>query len=279
MNTARTLVVMALVGSLALSGASVSFGQCVLIPAAPALPPDSQPAPAPGSLPQGPQPLPTAPAQPLPAAPVQPLPAAPVQPLPTAPVQPFPAAPVQPVPTGSVPPVGAQPVPVPGVQSVPVPGVPNLNLIRGSHIIGSTAFLLGGVPIGTVQDLLSVAGSGEYVLIANPSGFVAIPRSLTIFDPVSRILQVNMTFAQCGQLPRLLQLAQLNREFLERVHRFFHSPHGQSILKNGVARNARPTHPAGGTQNRGETRTASKPATGQQTRTEPHSARGPDLHR
>src|SRR5580700_4791018 len=229
MKTARTLVVMALVGSLALSGASVSFGQCVLIPAAPALPPDSQPAPAPGSLPQGPQPLPTAPAQP------------------------FPAAPVQPVPAGPVPPVGAQPVPVPGVQSVPVPGVPNLNLIRGSHIIGSTAFLLGGVPIGTVQDLLSVAGSGEYVLIANPSGFVAIPRSLTIFDPVSRILQVNITFAQCGELPRLLQLAQLNREFLERVHRFFHSPHGQSILKNGVARTARPTHPAGGTQNRGET--------------------------
>ena len=271
MKTARTLVVMVLAGSLALSGVSVSFGQCVLVPAAPAIPSDSQPTPAPGSLPQSPQPLP--------GAPVQPVPTAPVQPLPAAPVQPFPAAPVQPVPAGPVPPVGAQPVPVPGVQSVPVPGVPSLNLIRGSHIIGSTAFLLGGVPIGTVQDLLSVAGSGEYVLIANPSGFVAIPRSLTIFDPVSRILQVNMTFAQCGQLPRLLQFAQLNREFLERVHRFFHSPHGQSILKNGVARTAGPTHPAGGTQNRGETRTASKPATGQQTRTEPHSAKGPDLRR
>jgi hypothetical protein len=262
MNTARSFAVIALVGFLALSRTQGSFGQ----------------APVPQPAPDAAQPVPAAsdglvlPAdQTPPPAAVQPLPPAPAQPLPAAPAQPFPTAPAQPVPAGPVPPVGAQPL--------PVPGVPGLNLIRGSHIIGSRALVLGGVPIGTVQDLLSVAGSDEYVLIANPSGFVAIPRSLTIFDPVSRILQVNMTFAQCGELPRLLLLARLNREFLERVHRYFHSPHGQAILKNGVARSARPTYPAGGPQNRGETRTASKPATGQQNRTESHSGKGPDLHR
>ncbi len=260
MNTARSFAVIALVGFLALSRTQGSFGQ----------------APVPQPAPDAAQPVPAAsdglvlPAdQTPPPAAVQPLPPAPALPLPAAPAQPFPTAPAQPVP--AVPPVGAQPL--------PVPGVPGPNLIRGSHIIGSRALVLGGVPIGTVQDLLSVAGSDEYVLIANPSGFVAIPRSLTIFDPVSRILQVNMTFAQCGELPRLLLLARLNREFLERVHRYFHSPHGQAILKNGVARSARPTYPAGGPQNRGETRTASKPATGQQNRTESHSGKGPDLHR
>jgi hypothetical protein len=167
---------------------------------------------------------------------------------------------------------------MPGAQSVPVPGVPNLSLIRGSHIIGSTAFLLGGVPIGTVQDLLSVAGSGEYVLIANPSGFVAIPRSLTIFDPVSRILQVNISFAQCGELPRLLQLAQLDREFLERVHRFFRSPRGEAILKNGIVRNASPAHAPGVAERRAETHTASKRAIHPQTRTE-HPENGNNARR
>jgi hypothetical protein len=158
-------------------------------------------------------------------------------------------------------------------------GVPNLSLIRGSHIIGSRAILAGGVVIGTVQDLLLVAGSGEYVLVANPSGFVTIPRSLTIFDPARRVLQVNMTFGQCGELPRLLQLAQLNREFLERVHRFFRSPRGEAILRNGIVHNARPTHPQRGAENRADARTASKPASHSQSRTEPHSEKGPDGRR
>jgi hypothetical protein len=286
MNAARSFPAIFLAGFLALSGIQASFGQ-----ATPA--PGSQPQPAAGDqpLPAPPlQPDPPAAGQPLAAAPAQPLPAAPVQPLPAAPVQPFPAAPVQPVPAGPIPPVGAQPVPVAGVQPVPVPGVPSLNLIRGSHIIGSTAFLLGGVPIGTVQDLLSVAGSGEYVLIANPSGFVAIPRSLTIFDPVSRILQVNITFAQCGELPRLLQLAQLNRQFLGRVHGFFHSPRGEAIVRNNLVRTARPPHapsvaerradtrPPGGAERRADTRTVNKPAR-QQSRQESHPENGAEFRR
>jgi hypothetical protein len=208
--------------------------------------------------------------QPAPAAAAQPLPAPAVQPLPAAPVQPVPAAAAQPV---------------------PVAGVPSLSLIRGSHVIGSRAILAGGVPIGTVQDLLSVAGSGEYVLVANPSGFVTIPRSLTIFEPARRILQVNMTFAQVGELPRLLQLAQLNRQFLGRVHGFFRSPRGEAILRNNLARNARPTRPTGGTERRAETRppggverraetrTASKPVNRPQTRTEPRPENGTDVRR
>jgi hypothetical protein len=281
MNTTRSFTVIALVGFLALSGTQVSFGQAPA--SAGGVVPVPQPAPAAAqpvrvatdglTLPVD-QTLPPAAAQPLPGGPVQPLPTAPVQPLPPATGQPLPPGGFQPPPPGAT-----QPFPPGAFQPPPAAAIPSLSLIRGSHIIGSTAILGGGIVIGTVQDLLSVVGSGEYVLVANPSGFVTIPRSLTIFDPVRRSLQVNMTFAQLCELPRLLQLAQLNRDFLERVHRYFHGPHGQAILKNGVAHTARPTHPAGGTQNRGETRTANKPANGQQTRTEPHSAKGPDLHR
>jgi hypothetical protein len=119
-----------------------------------------------------------------------------------------------------------------------------------------------------VQDLLFVAGSGEYVLVANPSGFVTIPRSLTIFEPVPRILQVNMTFAQVVELPRLLQLAQLNRPFLERVHTFFRSPRGEAILRNNLVRNAIPAHAPSVVERRAETHTANKRAIHPQTRTE-----------
>jgi hypothetical protein len=145
--------------------------------------------------------------------------------------------------------------------------------------------------IGTVQDLLFVAGSGEYVLVANPSGFVTIPRSLTVFDPVSRILQVNMTFAQVGELPRLLRLAQLNRQFLERVHGFFRSTRGEAILRNGIARNTRQTRPQGGGERRAETRppggadrraemrTTGKPITRPETRPEPRPENGTETRR
>jgi hypothetical protein len=260
MNAARSFPAFFLAGFLALSGIQASFGQAT---------------PAPGSQPQpaaGDQPLPAPALQADPPAAAQPLPAAPAQPLPTAPVQPFPPAPVQPLPAAPVQPVAPAEQPFPGV------GVPSLSLIRGSHIIGSTAILPGGVVIGTVQDLLSVAGSGEYVLVANPNGFVAIPRSLTIFDPVSRILHVNMTFAQCGELPRLLQLAQLNRQFLERVHGFFRSPRGEAILRNGIVRNTSPAHGPNVAERRPETRTASKRAIHPQTRTE-HPENGNSVRR
>ena len=218
MNTIRSCAVIALVGCLALSATELSFGQA---PAS-ADPPVQVPEPTPAV------PVPAAPAQPLPAAGAQPVPAAPVQPLPAAAVQPLPVIPgpsaaAQPLPAAPV-----QPLPAAGEQAVPVAGVPSLSLIRGSHIIGSRAILAGGVAIGTVQDLLFVAGSGEYVLVANPSGFVTIPRSLTIFEPVPRILQVNMTFAQVVELPRLLQLAQLNRSFLERVPHLLPKSAGRS---------------------------------------------------
>jgi hypothetical protein len=124
--------------------------------------------------------------------------------------------------------------------------------------------------IGTVQDLLSVAGSGEYVLVANPSGFVTIPRSLTFFDPVRRVLRVNMTFAQVGELPRLLQLARLDRQFLQRVHGFFRSPRGEAILRNNVVNNTRTTHPPVA-ERRTETRTA--PQTGSAPTNENRAAR------
>jgi hypothetical protein len=250
MNTIRSCAVIALVSCLALSATEVSFGQA---PAS-ADPPVQVPEPTPAV------PVPAAPAQPLPAAGAQPVPVAPVQPLPAVPgpsaaAQPLPAAPVQPVPAA-------------GEQAVPVAGVPSLSLIRGSHIIGSRAILAGGVAIGTVQDLLFVAGSGEYVLVANPSGFVTIPRSLTIFEPVPRILQVNMTFAQVVELPRLLQLAQLNRPFLERVHTFFRSPRGEAILRINLVRNAIPAHAPSVVERRAETHTANKRAIHPQTRTE-----------
>ena len=175
------------------------------------------------------------------------------------------------------------------MQPVPVAGVPTLSLIRGSHIIGSRAILAAGVPIGTVQDMLSVAGSGEYVLVANPTGFVTIPRSLTIFEPVPRIVQVNMTFAQVVELPRLLQLAQLNRPFLERVHTFFRSARGEAILRNNSVRNVRQTRPPGGerrvetrqtgVERRIETRTVNKPAVRPQIRTEPRPENGAEFRR
>jgi hypothetical protein len=248
MKIVRPIVVMVLAGLLALSAVPASFGQIGLVPDAPALPPDPQPAP-------------TAPGQPIPGQPIpgQPVPGQPIpaQPLPAAGLQPDPAAAVQ---------------PVPGVPVQPLPGaaVPTLALTRGSHIIGSAAILSGGVPIGTVQDLLSVAGSGEYALVANPSGFVMIPRSLTIFEPVPRILQVNMTFAQVGELPRLTQLSQLNRQFLQRVHGFFQSPRGAAILRNNLARNARPTRTRSGAERRAETRTVNKPPIRPQARAESH---------
>jgi len=266
MNTIRSCAVIALVGCLALSATEVSFGQA---PAS-ADPPVQVPEPTPAvPVPAAPaQPLPAAGAQPVPAAPVQPLPAVPVQALPVAPVQPLPIAPgpsaaAQPLPAAPV-----QPLPAAGEQAVPVSGVPSLSLIRGSHIIGSRAILAGGVAIGTVQDLLFVAGSGEYVLVANPTGFVTIPRSLTIFEPVPRIVQVNMTFAQVVELPRLLQLAQLNRPFLERVHTFFRSPRGEAILRNNLVRNASPAHAPSVAERRAETHTANKRAIHPQTRTE-----------
>jgi hypothetical protein len=169
-------------------------------------------------------------------------------------------------PTGALP-QGPQPLP-PGSQPLPPAPVPRLHVVRASQLIGSTAVLLGGVPIGTVQDIVFGGKFGEYALVSYPNGFVMIPRFLTIFDPVSRALQVNMTAAQLSELPLLLQISQLNPQFLERVHTFFVSPRGLAILKNGAGRAA---HGPGGPQNRGETRTASKPATHPQTRTEPHS--------
>jgi hypothetical protein len=268
MNTIRSCAVIALVGCLALSATEVSFGQA---PAS-ADPPVQVPEPTPAV------PVPAAPAQPLPAAGAQPVPAAPVQPLPAAPVQPLPVAPgpsaaAQPLPAAPV-----QPVPAAGEQAIPVAGVPSLSLIRGSHIIGSRAILAGGVAIGTVQDLLFVAGSGEYVLVANPTGFVTIPRSLTIFEPVPRILQVNMTFAQVVEVPRLLQLAQLNRPFLERVHTFFRSPRGEAILRNNLVRNASPAHAPSVAERRAETHTANKRAIHPQTRSE-HPENGTNARR
>ena len=271
MNTARSFAVIAFVGLLALSSIQVSFGQAPAGAGGGRRGPQPTPADATQGAPVDAGLVPVAADDPPPGTPVQPLPPAPDQQLPPVggPAGPVPAAPVPPLATQPFPVPGVQPLP--GVQPVPAPGFPSLTLIRGSHIIGSRAILVGGVVIGTVQDLLSVAGSGEYVLVANPSGFVAIPRTLTIFDPVRRILRVNMTFAQVSELPRLLQLALLNRQFLERVHLFFRSPHGQASLKNSVARNAKPTHPSGGAQNRGEMRTASKPASHPQSRTEPHT--------
>jgi len=271
MKTARSFAVIAL-GLLALSGTQVSFGQATPAPTGAGNAQAPQPVAA-----DAPQPAPAAGAQPQPAAGTQPVAADGVQPLPAA--QPDPAAAAQPAPAAAVPPAAEQ--------AVPVPGVPTLSLIRGSHIIGARAILIGGVRIGTVQDLLSVAGSGEYVLVANPSGFVSIPRSLTVFDPVSRILQVNMTFAQVAELPRLLRLAQLNSQFLQRVHNFFGSPRGRALLRNGLVRNGRQTrppavaetHPPGGTARRADTRTANKPTTRPQTRTEPRPANGTEIRR
>jgi hypothetical protein len=138
--------------------------------------------------------------------------------------------------------------------------------------------------------MLSVAGSGEYVLVANPSGFVTIPRSLTVFEPGPRILQVNMTFSQAGELPRLPQLGQLNRPFLQRVHNFFGSARGQAILRNNVVRNGRTTRPQGGgerrvetrqpaVERRAETRTVNKPPVRPQIRTEPRPENGPEVRR
>jgi len=170
-----------------------------------------------------------------------------------------------------------QPSPVP--QPVPPGTLPGLTVYRGSHIVGATAILYNGAPIGTAQDIVFVNGVGEYVLVSYARGFLTIPRRLTTFEPISRVLRVNMTAAQLSELPLLLQVSQLNPQFIERVYAFFRTPHGQSILKNGVARNPKPTRPAGGAQNRGETRTASKPAIGPQTRNEPHPANGADVHR
>jgi hypothetical protein len=281
MKTSRSSTVIALVGFLALTGTQVSFGQATPAPAGAA-----------GAA-QGPQPvaadapLPAAGAQPLPAAGLLPDPSAAAQPLPAAPpLQPDPAAAAQPLPAAPV-----QPAPAAGTQAVPVAGVPSLSLIRGSHIIGSRAVLVGGVVLGRVQDMLSVAGSGEYVLVANPSGFVMIPRSLAVFEPGPRILQVNMTFAQVAELPRLLQLGQLNRPFLERVHTFFGSARGQAILRNSIVRNGRTTRPTGGLERRAETRpqgggerraetrTAGKPVGRPQTRPEPRPENGPEVRR
>ncbi len=275
MNAARSFALIALM-VLALSGSQNSFGQA---PPAPAGAGGAAPIPLSADAPQplpaaGAQPQPAAGAQPVAADAPQPLPAAPVQPLPVAQVQPDPAAAAQPFP-----PAGIQPFPPAGIQTVPVPGVPNLSLTRGSHIIGSRAILVGGVPIGTVQDMLSVAGSGEYLLVANPSGFVTIPQSLTIFEPGPRILQVNMTFAQVGELPRLLQLGQLNRPFLQQVHTFFQSPRGAAILRNNSVRNVRSRRPPGGVERRVETRTVSKPAVRPQIRTERRPENGTEIRR
>ncbi|HXY34408.1 MAG TPA: hypothetical protein VEI07_09285 [Planctomycetaceae bacterium] len=280
MNAARSFAVIALMSILALSGTQVSFGQA---PAS-ADPPVQVPQPA----------APAPPPQPVPAAAPQPLPAAPAQPLPAAPdaAAAAPAAAPQPAPAA------AAPAPE---TAVPVAGVPTLSLIRGSHIIGSRAILAGGIVLGTVQDLLSVAGSGEYVLVANPSGFVTIPRGLTTFVPASRTLLVNMTFAQVAELPRLLRLAQLNRLFLQRVHTFFGTQRGLAILRDGAGRNARftrtpggerrpetrppggerraETRPPGGAERRADTRTAAKPVTRPQTRNEPRAENGTEPRR
>jgi hypothetical protein len=284
MNIARSFAVIALVGFLALPGTQVSFGQATPTPpgkgGAPQVPQPVPPATDGLTLPVD-QTVPPAAGQAIPPAAAQPLPA--VQPLPPAPPDPPAAAPVQPDPAAAIPPAAVQPV--------PAAAVPTLSLTRGSHIIGSPAMLLNGVRIGTVQDLLSVAGSGEYVLVANPSGFVTIPRSLTAFDPVRRILQVNMTFAQVGELPRLLRLAQLNRQFLGRIHTFFRSSRGEAILRNGIARNGRQTRPPGGPERRAEarppgggerraeTRTVGKPIPRPETRPEPRQENGTEVRR
>jgi hypothetical protein len=272
MTTSRSIAVIALVGFLALSGTQVSFGQATPAPASA------------GGAAQVPQPVAADAPLPLPAAGLLPDPTAAAQPLPAAGLQPDPTAAAQPLPSAPV-----QPVPAAAVQPVPVAGVPTLSLIRGSHIIGSRAILAAGVPIGTVQDMLSVAGSGEYLLVANPNGFVTIPRSLAVFEPGPRIVQVNMTFAQVAELPRLLQLGQLNRPFLQRVHTFFQSPRGEAILRNNSVRNVRQTRPPGGerrvetrqtgVERRVETRTVNKPAVRPQIRTEPRPENGAEFRR
>jgi hypothetical protein len=86
-----------------------------------------------------------------------------------------------------------------------------------------------------------------------------IPQGVTIFEPVPRILQVNMTFAQVAELPRLRLGAQLNRPFLEQVHTFFRSPRGQTLLRAGVGRDARGNRVSRPAERRTETRTVSKP--------------------
>jgi hypothetical protein len=272
MKTSRSFIVIALVGFLALTESQVSFGQATPAPAGA------------GGAAQAPQPV-AADAPPA-APPLQPDPTAGAQPLPAAaPLQPDPGAVAQPLPAASV-----QQAPAAAAQPLPVAGAPSLSLTRGSHVIGSRAVLVGGPLIGTVQDMLAVAGSGEYVLVANPSGFVTIPRSLTVFEPGRRILQVNMTFAQVGELPRLLQLGQLNRPFLQRVHTFFGSARGQAILRNNIVRNGRTTRPQGGgerrvetrqsaVERRAETRTVNKPPVRPQIRTEPRPENGTEVRR
>jgi tRNA pseudouridine13 synthase len=98
--------------------------------------------------------------------------------------------------------------------------------------MGSTAILLDGTSLGIVQDLLGVAGSGAYVLVSCANGFVMIPRGLTTFESVPRILQVNLTTAQLAELPLLPQLSLLNNQFVGRVHTFFGGPRGRAILQN-----------------------------------------------
>jgi hypothetical protein len=255
MKSARSLPKIVFLGFLplflTLSGAHSSFGQAPPGAAGAAQAPQPVAADAPPAAAAQPVPLPAAP-------PLQPDPASAALPAPAPALQPDPAAPAQPAAAQPAPAAPVQPVPGAAVQPFPPAALPSLSLTRGSHLIGARAVLAGGVLIGTVQDLLFVADSGEYVLVANPSGFVTVPQSMTIFEPGPRILRVNMTFAQVAELPRLLRLGQLDRQFLGRVHTFFRSPRGLAILREGAGRNARGIRPGRAVERRTETRTAER---------------------
>ena len=177
-----------------------------------------------------------------------------------------------------------------GSTVIPQSTLPTLNVIRGSQVIGATAILLGGGPIGTVQDTVVCGNFGDYAVVSYANGFVTIPWRLTTFEPVPRVLQVNMTAAQLAELPLMLQISQLNNlQFAEGVHNFFLAPRGQAILKSAVARNTKlgTTHRPGGAENRAETRSAGKPTTQlpirneihPQTRTEHHPENGAEIRR
>jgi hypothetical protein len=76
----------------------------------------------------------------------------------------------------------------------------------------------------------------------------------------------------------LLQLAQLNRQFLGRVHGFFHSPRGEAIVRNNLVRTARPPHAPSVAERRADTRPVNKPAR-QQSRQESHPENGAEFRR
>jgi hypothetical protein len=140
----------------------------------------------------------------------------------------------------------------------------------GSQMIGSSAFLLGGGRIGTVQDLMSVGGL-EYLLVSYRRQLVSIPRSLTTFDPRRRLCLVRLTGAQFGGLPVVPRISQFNdRRFVQQFDAFFRGPRGQALFRNELARETRGNRNGqpNGDRRRAETRTAGRPIFPPQNRTE-----------